>query len=186
MTTVLRYASDNLIEIRGPVNGATGAPITSAASCVGRLFYDEKDTTLRANVSSGTALSVTSTRKWAVGDRALIWRDTAVWVDLGLVTVVDHTTNTLTVTNAVPGLCSKGNRVSHALGTGTQHEFTLSFYQGTIAPAAGRLDYGFRGTVPDTQVGLSIGDIIRIEVDLDASAGVRLTEIFRAYVTGGS
>lgn len=182
---LLKYASDNLVEILGPVNNATGLPITTG-TCTGRLFYDDVDTTLRVAVSSGLVLAVESTRKWAVGMRALVFLNTAVWHDAGLVTAVDHELRTISITSAIPSLCSVGNRVSAGLGTGTQHEFAMAFFQGTLAPVAGRLDYGFRGTIPDTQVGLFIGAQIRIEVDLDVAAGVRLVEVMRASVTGGA
>lgn len=182
----LHLGSDNLVEFVGPVNVAANTPIVSASSCTASLFYDDLDTTLRVAVSSGMTLSVESTRKWSIGQRALIWLNTAVWFDLGLVTAVDHDLRTLTVTNAVPTLASVGNRVSAALGTGAQHVVAMTFYQSSFAPAVGRTDYGFRGTIPDDQVGLAIGVPIRIEIDLNASAGVRQTSIIRAVVAGGA
>lgn len=183
---LIHLGSDNLVELVGPVNVAAGTAIISASSCRARLFYDDLDTTLRTQVSSGLVLSVQSTRKWAVGQRALVWLNTAQWHDAGLVTAVDHDLRTISITSAIPSLCAVGNRVSAALGTGSQHEVTMTFYQSAFVPAVGRVDYGFRGTIPDDQVGLSIGVPIRIEIDLDAAAGVRLTSIIRAMVTGGA
>lgn len=182
----LHLGSDNLVEFVGPVNVAAGTPIVSAASCTARLFYDDVDTTLRVAVSSGTTLSVTTTRKWAVGMRAVVWLNTAAWHDAGLVTAVDHDLRTITITTAIPSACAVGNRVSAALGTGAQHEIAMAFYQSSFAPAVGRTDYGFRGTIPDDQVGLAIGVPIRIEIDLNAAAGVRQTAVVRAVVAGGA
>lgn len=181
----IKLGSDNVVELVGPVNRATGAAVISG-TCKARLFYDDMDTTLRVAVSSGTLLSVESTRRWSVGDRAVIWRDDATWQDLGNVTAVDNDARTITVTTAVASACAKGNRVSRALGTGTAHEVTMSFYQGTATPTPGGLDYGFRGVIKDTQVGLFIGAPIRIEIDLDAGTDARVTEVLRTSVTGGS
>lgn len=182
----INLGEDTLVELLGPVNMATSAPIT-AGTCYARLFDDRRDTALTANVSSGLVLNVADASKWAVGYQALVWLDNATWHDGGAVTAVDTAAKTISITNAVPSLARAGATVARALGDGTANSYriTLAFFQ-TAAPVRGAYDFGFRGTIPDTHPRLQSGMIVRAEFDLDAGVGVRLVSNMRAIVLGGS
>lgn len=181
----INFASDTLVELLGPVNVATGAPITTSISCIARLFHDDVDTTIRTAIVSGSLLPVQFSRRWAIGMRALVWLDSGAWHDAGTVIGINHELRELTITTPIPSPVSIGARVAAALGVGAEHEIPMGFFQQST-PIAGRLDYGFRGTIGYGQPGLVVGRPVRIEIDLNAAPGARLTSVIHTSVAGGA
>ena len=184
--TSLRFASHNLVELRGPVLQTDGSVVTTG-TCLAWLFDDHKDTKLRAAAASpDTVLSVADASRWAVGDQALVWLDTYTWHDGGLVTAVSVSDRTITITNAIASAASIGRRVCAALGNGGANTYRLTMSPFNAAGAvSGTYDWGWRGTLPPNHPKIEIGRKVRIEIELVGPSAI-LVEIVTAYVTGGS
>lgn len=186
-----KFRSDNLAELLGPVNDATGAPIVAATAVKARLFHDKKDSRLTiTGASPDVILNVTRPERYRVNrDFVLVWMNDGTWHEGGLVTAVDRDAGTITITTALPGNTNRDHMVcvglGGAIGTGTPWEIAMNYFQPAGGAVAGNFDYGWRCTVPYTQAALEIAIPVRVEIDLDASAGVRLLEVQRTYITGG-
>ncbi len=184
MSVRIKYKSDNFIELNGTVDeGAiprTAITVASGGSCLFRLFDDRKDTRLSADEASGqTILSVDNARNFEVDDELYIELDSGSYDTLA-VTELDVEAKTITV--EAPGLAtlaSKSARLSVLLGSSVN----MPEY-GT--PIVGKFDWGWRGVVTDTHVGLRVGMKLRIEIELDGGANLQLREILSVFVDGGT
>lgn len=175
----IKYKSDALVELNGPVDEATGNPITSG-TCEARLFDDRKDARLMQDASaSDTVLNVSDARGFAPGDALYIELDDGTYDTLG---VVSTDTAAKTVTVAGPGLTSAASATA-LLSTLIGAPIAMTTY-GT--PVVGKYDWGFRGTIPYDQAAMEVGLKLRIQIELDAGAGLRVRENLSAFVDGGT
>lgn len=175
----MKYLSDNLVRLRGPVNQQTDAAI-STGTCTARLFHDAKDTYLTAAVNTGVSVwPVEEPGLFTVNqDVAMLQREDGSYHDGGLVTAVDVSAGTITVTNALTTANALINaRVMAKLGA----DVAMAAYG---SPVVGTYDWGFRGTVESDHAGLKPGLPVRIEITLDNS-GLVLTEVLNTIVVAG-
>lgn len=182
--STIKYLSDNLIRIRGPVNVETNAAISSVTSCSTSLYDDRKDTLTRGGFGIGVD-------EWPVYDAsqfvpnidvAIVQRSDGTLHNGGLVTATDLTAgaNKITVTTALTGTNVRTkSRVMCQLGA----VIDTSTAYGT--PVVGTYDWGFKGVIQSDHDDLFPGLSVRLETTLNAS-GVVLTEIWRATVRGGT
>ena len=176
----LKYLSDNLVRLRGPVNQQTNAAVSSG-TCNAYLFHDKKDGFLASDVSSTSAtfITVSHPELLTTTDTLIVQRDDGTYANCGLVTSVNKQTGVIGITSGIAsGTAKKGNRVMVQLGAAV----SMSTY-GT--PVVGKYDWGFQGTIQSSHGDLAPGVPVRIEIVMNSS-GLVLTEFVRDTVSGGT
>lgn len=179
----MKYLSDTLVQLQHPVNEQDNTTI-DAGTCNAILYHDAKDTRLSADEAVSGATTTWGVEKPGLFevdvDNAVLERDDGTMHDGGVVTAIDVTAGTITVTNVLTtDDAAKGNRVMVQLGAAV----SMSAY-GT--PDIDTLDntWGFEGVIESSHADLNPGIPIRIEITLDAS-GVKLTDTIHTHVSGG-
>ena len=115
----LDFKSDNLLELRGPVDRTTGLPVNSASTCTALLFDYSKDTYLTAletrmtadAASAATVLVVASVEGFSVGDAITLGLDDGTLFEVDILTV----TTTLNLSAPLPSASSAGNTVRRVI-----------------------------------------------------------------------
>lgn len=180
------FKSDNLVALLGPMDVALGTTLATG-TCVFLLFDNNKDSRLRTDRSStDTLISVTDVVNYRVGDELYVELNDGTFDTLTIVDIDAPQGNIVVAEGGLTSAASKNNRVSVFLGakTGLIADAVTMATFGT--PVANTFDWGYRGVLPDTHTGLNVGQNIRIEITLDAAAGLKLIKNLYANVVGGT
>jgi len=182
----MKYKTDWLVEELATINDSTQAAITTG-TCVALLFDDRKDTRLSATPAAAqTILSVEHTQgknhAFVVGDALYIELDDGTYHTSDIVSI-DHAAGTITITAGLTSPTTLGASVHVLLGA----PITMAAFGTPESPPSPTSTFwGWRGTIPDTQADIEIGQNIRIQIELDGGAGLKLRDRVFETVEGWS
>lgn len=197
-TDYFQWNANHVVRFEGPVNEITGAPITNTPAVTfakARIFHDAKDSYLTVSAAvNDVILNVSDARNYTAdagddtGDRIVVWMDDNNWHYGGKCTLVNTELNQITMTVPLTVASKKDQRVCVGLGdepggAGPWVRDMTYFNSGT--EVAGAFDYGWYLNVANQQTNFEIGIVVRVEMEIEASVGVRGGQIIRRRIVGG-
>jgi hypothetical protein len=184
----IKYKSDNFVYLDGTIDESDGTAITNASggTCEARLFDNRKDTKLSADAAGAQAvLACDAVRgagsSFAVGDTCYVELKDGTYDSIAI-SSIDAAAKTITLVGNLASLASAGAAVTVILGD----PVAMTEYGTPVVSPKVTFDWGWRGTIPDTQAGLKVDQNVRVQIELNGGAGLQLRDRYVTKVEGAS